>query len=111
MAATAAAKDLVVVSVHSVCVCWTLREHLCEARTFPSACIHAHMHRVRIRICRCMDETMKNHSHTKLVSAFASLAQVGSLNCDLVLPVNRVPQPGETLAANGMDTIPGGKVR
>ncbi|KAF5832813.1 Ribokinase-like protein [Dunaliella salina] len=43
------------------------------------------------------------------MAAAKDLVVVGSLNCDLVLPVKRVPQPGETLAADGMDTVPGGK--
>ncbi len=38
-------------------------------------------------------------------------AQVGSVNADLVLPIERLPQPGETLGATSMETIPGGKVR
>lgn len=33
------------------------------------------------------------------------------MNADLVLPVDRLPQPGETLGAASMDTFPGGKVR
>ena len=85
-----------------VCVCTkcAARElNVCVKRTPPDAlpviasaiCIHSHM-----------------NASPELIMPYTS--QVGSLNCDLVLPVNRVPQPGETLAANGMDTIPGGKV-
>lgn len=34
---------------------------------------------------------------------------VGSVNADLVMPVDRLPKPGETLSASGIETIPGGK--
>lgn len=34
---------------------------------------------------------------------------IGSINMDLVLRVPRMPQPGETLAAGQLQTIPGGK--
>jgi ribokinase len=34
---------------------------------------------------------------------------VGSVNMDLVVRVPQLPRPGQTLAASGMDTIPGGK--
>ena len=37
------------------------------------------------------------------------LVVVGSVNADLVLPVARVPAPGETLAAAGLSFFPGGK--
>lgn len=36
---------------------------------------------------------------------------VGSINADLVFHLQRVPRAGETLAARGMATHPGGKVR
>ena len=39
------------------------------------------------------------------------LAVAGSLNADLVFSLQRVPRAGETLAARGMTTMPGGKVR
>ncbi len=35
----------------------------------------------------------------------------GSLNADIVLSLARVPAKGETLAALGLATHPGGKVR
>jgi hypothetical protein len=35
--------------------------------------------------------------------------QVGSVNADLVLPIDRLPRPGETIGAASMETIPGGK--
>lgn len=38
------------------------------------------------------------------------LVVVGSINADLVLPVDRLPAVGETLAASRLDTFPGGKV-
>jgi hypothetical protein len=38
------------------------------------------------------------------------LVVVGSVNADLVLSVDRLPQPGETLGAKGMSVFPGGKV-
>jgi hypothetical protein len=38
------------------------------------------------------------------------LVVVGSVNADLVLSVDRLPQPGETLGAKGMSFFPGGKV-
>ncbi|PSC74376.1 ribokinase [Micractinium conductrix] len=37
------------------------------------------------------------------------LAVAGSLNADLVFSLQRVPRAGETLAARGMTTMPGGK--
>jgi len=37
------------------------------------------------------------------------LVVVGSVNADLVLAVDRVPAPGETLGAQSLDTFPGGK--
>jgi ribokinase len=37
------------------------------------------------------------------------LTVVGSINLDLVARVERLPRPGETLAASGFDRIPGGK--
>eukprot|EP00803_Ostreobium_quekettii_P009810 evm.model.scf_788EXC.4 EVM.evm.TU.scf_788EXC.4 scf_788EXC:36542-42083(+) len=38
------------------------------------------------------------------------LVVVGSVNADLVLQVDRVPAPGETIGAESLDTFPGGKV-
>ncbi|KAJ9525864.1 hypothetical protein QJQ45_009279 [Haematococcus lacustris] len=35
--------------------------------------------------------------------------RVGSVNADLVLPIERLPLPGETLAAASLETVPGGK--
>ncbi|PNH07921.1 Ribokinase [Tetrabaena socialis] len=37
------------------------------------------------------------------------LVVVGSVNADLVLPIERLPRPGETLAAASIETVPGGK--
>ncbi|KXZ56172.1 hypothetical protein GPECTOR_1g148 [Gonium pectorale] len=37
------------------------------------------------------------------------LVVVGSVNADLVLPIERLPKPGETLAAASIETVPGGK--
>ena len=37
------------------------------------------------------------------------IAVVGSLNMDLVMPVPTIPRPGETLKAEKLQTIPGGK--
>ncbi|EFJ44815.1 hypothetical protein VOLCADRAFT_106272 [Volvox carteri f. nagariensis] len=37
------------------------------------------------------------------------LIVVGSVNADLVLPIDRLPKPGETLAAASIETVPGGK--
>lgn len=37
------------------------------------------------------------------------LVVVGSVNADLVLPIERLPKPGETLAAASIETLPGGK--
>ena len=34
---------------------------------------------------------------------------VGSVNLDLVARVSRLPEPGETLAASGLQRVPGGK--
>jgi hypothetical protein len=39
------------------------------------------------------------------------LLVVGSINQDVVLKVERLPAPGETLAASSMEMFPGGKVR
>uniref|UniRef100_A0A7S0X1M1 Ribokinase n=1 Tax=Chlamydomonas leiostraca TaxID=1034604 RepID=A0A7S0X1M1_9CHLO len=41
--------------------------------------------------------------------AAKSLVVVGSVNADLVLPIERLPQPGETLGASSLETLPGGK--
>jgi ribokinase len=38
-----------------------------------------------------------------------SVAVVGSINVDLVAHCRRLPQPGETVLANGADYVPGGK--
>lgn len=35
---------------------------------------------------------------------------VGSVNADMVLQVERLPADGETLAAESLETFPGGKV-
>jgi len=37
------------------------------------------------------------------------LVVVGSANADLVFTIDRLPKPGETLAASSLETIPGGK--
>ena len=37
------------------------------------------------------------------------LLVVGSINMDLVLSVERLPAPGETLSARTLETFPGGK--
>ena len=37
------------------------------------------------------------------------LTVVGSVNLDLVARVERLPRPGETLAARSLDRVPGGK--
>jgi hypothetical protein len=44
------------------------------------------------------------------VAQMKPLVVVGSVNADLVLSVDRLPQPGETLGAKGMSFFPGGKV-
>jgi ribokinase len=38
-----------------------------------------------------------------------SVAVVGSINVDLVARCNRLPEPGETVSANGVEYVPGGK--
>lgn len=38
------------------------------------------------------------------------LVVVGSINADLVCEVDRIPAPGETLAADSLNVYPGGKV-
>ena len=38
------------------------------------------------------------------------LVVVGSVNADMVLQVDRLPEAGETLAAEDLETFPGGKV-
>ena len=40
-----------------------------------------------------------------------ALTVVGSVNADLVFTLQRVPRAGETLAARGLATHPGGKAR
>jgi ribokinase len=37
------------------------------------------------------------------------IAVIGSVNLDLVARVSRLPEPGETLAASGLQRVPGGK--
>jgi ribokinase len=39
----------------------------------------------------------------------ADIVVVGSLNMDLVVQVERMPAPGETLRGGDLQTIPGGK--
>ena len=39
------------------------------------------------------------------------LVVVGSINADLVIEVDRLPKPGETLAGTSMNVYPGGKAR
>lgn len=39
------------------------------------------------------------------------LVVVGSVNADLVLQVSRLPDAGETMTADSLDTFPGGKVQ
>lgn len=39
------------------------------------------------------------------------LVVVGSVNADLVLSVDRLPLPGETIGASALEFFPGGKVR
>lgn len=34
---------------------------------------------------------------------------VGSINADLYVEIDRLPKPGETMAAGGGETLPGGK--
>jgi ribokinase len=36
---------------------------------------------------------------------------VGSVNADLVVKVQQLPRPGETIAGSSLDFFPGGKVR
>lgn len=36
---------------------------------------------------------------------------VGSINVDNVLQMDRLPEPGETVAARSLEQLPGGKVR
>jgi sugar/nucleoside kinase (ribokinase family) len=38
------------------------------------------------------------------------LVVVGSINADLVLSVERLPAPGETIGAKDLEFFPGGKV-
>lgn len=38
------------------------------------------------------------------------LVVVGSINADLVIEVDRLPKPGETLSGSSMNVYPGGKV-
>lgn len=39
------------------------------------------------------------------------LVVVGSINADLVIEVDRLPKPGETIGSHSMQVFPGGKVR
>lgn len=48
---------------------------------------------------------------TSSSSTALPLLVVGSINQDVVLKVERLPAPGETLAASSMEMFPGGKVR
>jgi hypothetical protein len=45
-----------------------------------------------------------------MADAKRPLVVVGSINADLVLKVDRVPKPGETLGASSLEFFPGGKV-
>lgn len=40
----------------------------------------------------------------------SNIAVVGSINVDHVLQLDRLPAPGETVAANSLEQLPGGKV-
>lgn len=42
-------------------------------------------------------------------SGLKPLVVVGSINADLVLTLDRVPAPGETLGASSLSVFPGGK--
>lgn len=44
-----------------------------------------------------------------MVGTVVRIAVVGSVNLDLVARVPRLPGPGETVAATGLDRVPGGK--
>jgi hypothetical protein len=67
-------------------------------------------------LTRCRIARAARKQHAARCSAHSSDAQrplvvVGSVNADLVLQVNRMPDAGETLTADSLDYFPGGKVR
>ena len=48
---------------------------------------------------------------SRIMAPEKPLVVVGSANADLVFNIERLPLAGETMAAFGLETIPGGKVR
>ncbi len=57
----------------------------------------------RIRRLQIRAESVSHDKDNK------SLVVVGSINADMVLQVERMPEEGETLAASSLQTFPGGK--
>lgn len=55
---------------------------------------------------------MMRSTQTGIAAASSShMTVVGSINVDNVLQLDRLPTPGETVAARSLEQLPGGKVR
>lgn len=68
----------------------------------------------RLRALRLQRQLVRKRSFSALAKsspADTALVVVGSVNADMVLQVDRLPQGGETLAAKSLQTYPGGKVK
>ena len=60
---------------------------------------------------RCRRRLLRSYATLDHADEGKALVVVGSANADMVLQVNRLPVAGETLAAESLETFPGGKVR
>lgn len=81
-----------------------MHAHIAQTATTIKLAIHAN----------CPGHTFVVRSRGRQIrTASAAMSKpivvVGSVNADLVMPVDRLPKPGETLSASGIETIPGGK--
>ncbi|GFR41527.1 hypothetical protein Agub_g2223 [Astrephomene gubernaculifera] len=61
------------------------------------------------RLRASLQATASLSASPNMSSPSKPLVVVGSVNADLVLPIERLPKPGETLAAASIETVPGGK--
>lgn len=56
----------------------------------------------RLRLCIRAEKSSQ-------IESMKNLVVVGSINADMVLQIERMPEEGETLAASSLQTFPGGK--
>lgn len=82
----------------------------------PSKCPTLCVRKARIRhaaqaACRGgAVSAVADHGNSESGMRQKPLVVVGSVNADMVLQVERLPEAGETLAAGNLETFPGGKV-